>query len=429
MNSKKSQQLFEQAKLFIPGGVNSPVRAFKSVGMTPLFIEKAIGSHIFDVDGNEYIDLVGSWGPLILGHSHPQVVEAIQKATLAGTSYGAPHYGEIQLAEMICDAFPSIDKVRLVNSGTEAAMSAVRLARAFTKRDKIVKFAGCYHGHADTFLIQAGSGLLTGGVPTSPGVPAGLINDTIVCRYNDLDSVRAVFEGEGGRKIAAIIVEPMAGNMGLVLPDIEFLYGLRELCTEYGSLLIFDEVISGFRVTYGGLQNLLGVEADLTCLGKIIGGGLPVGAYGGRREIMDIIAPEGPVYQAGTLSGNPLAVAAGIATLKILRDESCYDKLDVNSYVLETRLRTVFEETEAEVAINRYGSMFSLFFTGEEVTDYESAMTADVNKYRNFFAGMLKQGVYLPPSQFEVCFLSCAHNEEDVEKTAEAVWCVLNDQV
>jgi len=393
--------------------------------MDPVFIARGEGARVFDVDGNEYIDYVCSWGPLILGHAHPQVVEAIQKATRDGTSYGAPHPGEVELAEMICQAIPSIDKVRLVNSGTEAAMSAVRLARAYTRRDKIIKFAGCYHGHADSFLIQAGSGLMTGGVPTSPGVPAGLAGDTIVCPYNDLEVVRAAFELKGA-EIAAVIVEPMAGNMGLVLPDIEFLHGLRELCTAWGSLLIFDEVITGFRVTYGGLQNLLGIKPDLTCLGKIIGGGLPVGAYGGRKEIMDLIAPEGPVYQAGTLSGNPLAVAAGIATLKLLRADNFYDDLNVKTYILETRLRTIFEETGIPVAINRYGSMFSLFFTEEEVTDYESVLTADTKMYSRFFAGMLEQGIYLPPSQFEVCFVSAAHRLEEIERTAEAVWRVFN---
>jgi glutamate-1-semialdehyde 2,1-aminomutase len=420
----KSSLHFEKAKMFIPGGVNSPVRAFKSVGMDPLFIARAQGARVFDVDNNEFIDYVCSWGPLILGHSHPQVVEAVQKAALLGTSYGASHPGEVELAEMICQAIPSIDMVRLVNSGTEAAMSAIRLARAYTQRDKIIKFAGCYHGHADSFLIQAGSGLLTGGVPNSPGVPAGLTRDTIVCRYNDLDSVRLAFD-KIGDEIAAVIIEPMAGNMGLVLPDVEFLHGLRELTTEYGALLIFDEVITGFRVTYGGLQNLLGIKPDLTCLGKVIGGGLPVGAYGGQRDIMRLVAPEGPVYQAGTLSGNPLAVAAGIATLKLLRDGEIYDDLEVKTYILETRLRTVFEETGIPVAINRYGSMFCLFFSEEEVTDYESAIKADTKMYNQFFSGMLERGIYLPPSQFEVCFVSSAHGMEDIDQTSEIARLVL----
>ncbi|MGE5544718.1 MAG: glutamate-1-semialdehyde 2,1-aminomutase [Bacillota bacterium] len=424
MKIDKSKRYFEKAQTVIPGGVNSPVRAFKSVGMDPLFIARGEGARVYDVDNNEFIDYVGSWGPLILGHSHPQVVEAVQKAALLGTSYGAPHPGEIELAEMICQAIPSIEMVRLVNSGTEAAMSAIRLARAYTRRDKIVKFTGCYHGHADSFLIQAGSGLLTGGVPTSPGVPAGLINDTIVCRYNDLDSVRLVFD-KMGATIAAVIIEPMAGNMGLVLPDVEFLYGLRELTADNGALLIFDEVITGFRVTYGGLQNLLGIHPDLTCLGKIIGGGLPVGAYGGRKEIMRLMAPEGPVYQAGTLSGNPLAVAAGIATLRTLKTGEIYDDLEVKTYLLETQLRTVFEETGVPVAINRYGSMFSLFFTEEEVTDYESALKADTKTYSRFFAGMLERGIYLPPSQFEVCFVSSAHEMRDIDKTSETARQVL----
>lgn len=424
MKFDKSSCYFEKARMVIPGGVNSPVRAFKSVGMEPIFIARGEGARVFDVDNNEFIDYVGSWGPLILGHSHPLVVEAVQKAALSGTTYGAPHPGEIELAEMICQAIPSIDMVRLVNSGTEAAMSAIRLARAYTKRDKIIKFAGCYHGHADSFLIQAGSGLLTGGVPTSPGVPAGLIGDTIVCRYNDLDSVKAVFD-QMGTSIAAVIIEPMAGNMGLVLPDVEFLHGLRELTSAHEALLIFDEVITGFRVTYGGLQNLLGIQPDITCLGKIIGGGLPVGAYGGRKEIMGMMAPEGSVYQAGTLSGNPLAVAAGIATLQLLRDGEIYDDLEVKTYVLETRLRTVFEETGIPVAINRYGSMFCLFFSEEEVTDYESALKADTRMYKAFFAGMLERGIYLPPSQFEVCFVSSAHEMKDIDRTAETARQVL----
>ena len=420
MKFVRSSSLFSKARTVIPGGVNSPVRAFKSVGMEPLFITRGQGARIFDADGNEFIDYVGSWGPLILGHSHPRVVEAIQTAAGMGTSYGAPHQGEVELAEMICQAIPSMDMVRLVNSGTEATMSAIRLARAFTRRDKIVKFAGCYHGHADSFLIQAGSGLLTGGVPTSPGVPADLIGNTIVCRYNDLDSVRTVFE-QMGTEIAAVILEPMAGNMGLVLPDIEFLHGLRELTAGHEALLIFDEVITGFRVTYGGLQNLLGIEPDLTCLGKIIGGGLPVGAYGGRCDIKRMMAPEGPVYQAGTLSRNPLAVAAGIATLKILEAGELYDDLETKTYVLETRLRTVFEETGLPVAINRYGSMFSIFFTEEDVTDYESALKADTRMYARFFSGMLERGIYLPPSQFETCFVSAAHDIKDIDQTADAV--------
>ncbi|MGE5418378.1 MAG: glutamate-1-semialdehyde 2,1-aminomutase [Acidobacteriota bacterium] len=419
MSIDKSKALFGRARAVIPGGVNSPVRAFKSVGLDPRFIELAAGSKLYDVDGNEYIDYVGSWGPLIMGHAYPEVVEAIKQAAARGTSYGAPHSAEVELAEMICGAFPGMDRVRLVNSGTEAAMSAVRVARAFTGRDKIIKFAGCYHGHADSFLIQAGSGLMTGGVPTSPGVPASLAGDTIVCQYNNYESVHEVFEAQGD-KIAAVIVEPMAGNMGLVLPDVEFLHGLRELTREYGSLLIFDEVITGFRVTYGGVQTLLGITPDLTCLGKIIGGGLPVGAYGGKKRVMDMIAPEGQVYQAGTLSGNPLAVAAGISTLKVLSEGDWYEGLEVKTYILHTKIRTALEEMGADFALNRFGSMFSLFFTEEEVHDYESALTADTELYAKFFAGMLQRGIYLPPSQFEVCFVSCAHTLEDIERTAEA---------
>jgi glutamate-1-semialdehyde 2,1-aminomutase len=394
--------------------------------MNPIFIDSARGSKIYDVDGNEYIDFVGSWGPLILGHAHPEVVAAVQDTAARGTSFGASHPGEVELAEMICRAFPSIDEVRLVNSGTEAAMSAVRLARAYTRRDKIIKFTGCYHGHADSFLIQAGSGLLTSGIPTSPGVPASLAADTIVCPYNDPEAVGEVF-ARAGEQIAAVIVEPMAGNMGLVLPDIEFLHGLREITQEYGSILIFDEVITGFRVKYGGLQDLVGVKPDLTCLGKIIGGGLPVGAYGGNRKIMNLLAPEGPVYQAGTLSGNPLAVAAGIASLKILRSGDWYDRLDVLTHELESRIRTILEETGMALALNRYGSMFSLFFTEQLVTDYESALTSDTDLYKSYFKGMLERGIYLPPSQFEVCFVSCAHSPEDIEKTGQALWEVLSE--
>ncbi|MGE5422952.1 MAG: glutamate-1-semialdehyde 2,1-aminomutase, partial [Ignavibacteriales bacterium] len=357
------------------------------------------------------------------GHAHPAVVSAITEAAARGTSYGACHAGEIELAEMISEAIPSIEKVRLVSSGTEAAMSAIRLARAYTNRPKIIKFAGCYHGHADSFLIQAGSGMLTQGEPNSPGVPESLAKDTLVCEYNHIDSVRAVFE-EFGDEIAAVIVEPMAGNMGLVIPVPDFLIGLRDLTTKFGALLIFDEVITGFRVAYGSMQNLIKVVPDLTCLGKVIGGGLPVGAYGGKREIMDLIAPEGPVYQAGTLSGNPLAVAAGIATLKILAEKDWYEGLDVKTYILTNSIRTILEE--ADMTLNRLGSMFSIFCTDESVTDYASVMTSNTEKYSKFFAAMLERGIYLPPSQFEVCFVSCAHSLDDIQKTVEAVKEVLD---
>jgi len=420
MERTKSEQLFARAQDLIPGGVNSPVRAFKAVGMNPVFVKSSKGSKIYDVDGNEYIDYVGSWGPLILGHSHPEVVEAICQAAQRGTSYGAPCEGEVELAELITNAIPSMEKIRMVNSGTEATMSAIRLARAYTGRNKIVKFEGCYHGHADAFLLKAGSGLLTAGVPSSPGVPEAVIQDTLIARYNDLESVKKVFK-EWGRDIAAVIVEPIAGNMGLVLPDIEFLKGLRSMTEFNGSLLIFDEVISGFRICYGGFQNYSNISPDLTTLGKIIGGGLPVGAYGGRKEIMDRVAPNGDVYQAGTLSGNPLAMAAGTATLRILKDNDWYDRLEVMTYVLTTQVKSAFENHDFYYSINRLGSMFCIFFTNEDVHCYESVMKCDTQKYAEFYRELLKEGVYLPPAQFEVSFLSCAHDLNDIEKTVAAV--------
>lgn len=420
LNFRKSEELFAKSQQLIPGGVNSPVRAFKAVGRNPLFIKQGSGSKIYDVDGNEFIDYVCSWGPLILGHSHPGIIQAICDAAEKGSSYGAPCEQEIELAQLICEAIPSIDKVRMVNSGTEATMSAVRLARAYTGRDKILKFEGCYHGHADTFLIKAGSGLLTAGVPTSPGVPEDFARHTLIAKYNDLDSVQEIFE-KSGKDIAAIIIEPVAGNMGLVLPDVEFLRGLRKITELYGSLLIFDEVISGFRTCYGGFQNYAGINPDLTTLGKIIGGGLPVGAYGGKKDIMDRVAPEGDVYQAGTLSGNPLAMAAGAATLKILKDDDWYDRLDVATYMLTNKLKTVFEEHERYYTINRLGSMFSIFFTEKDVSDYEAVKSCDTAEYARFYRQILEMGIYLPPAQFEVCFMSCAHSLQDVEKTVEAV--------
>ncbi len=420
MKREKSEELFTRAQNLMPGGVNSPVRAFESVGLNPVFIKKASGSKIYDVDDNEYIDYVGSWGPLILGHSHPQVVEAICQAAQRGTSYGAPCEGEIELAQLISEAIPSIDRVRMVNSGTEATMSAIRLARAYTGRSKIVKFEGCYHGHADAFLLKAGSGLLTAGIPSSPGVPEAVVQDTLVARFNDLDSVKKLYQ-EWGREIAAVIVEPVAGNMGLVLAEPEFLQGLRSITELNGSLLIFDEVITGFRVCYGGFQNYSNITPDLTTLGKIIGGGLPVGAYGGRKEIMERVAPSGDVYQAGTLSGNPLAMAAGAATLKILKDNDWYDRLEVIGYVLTTQIKTAFEEHDLYYTINRLGSMFCIFFTENDVDNYEAVMSCDTQKYAQFYRELLKEGVYLPPAQFEVSFLSCAHNLEDIDKTIAAV--------
>ncbi len=420
MKREKSEELFARALKLMPGGVNSPVRAFKSVGLNPLFIKQAHGSKIYDVDGNEFIDYVGSWGPLILGHSHPEIVEAICQAAEQGTSYGAPCEGEIELGQLITDAIPSVERVRMVNSGTEATMSAIRLARAYTGRNKIVKFEGCYHGHADAFLLKAGSGLLTVGIPSSPGVPEAVVQDTLVARYNDLDSVIKLFQ-EWGREIAAVIVEPVAGNMGLVLAEPEFLEGLRSITERNGSLLIFDEVISGFRVCYGGFQNYCNVTPDLTTLGKIIGGGLPVGAYGGRKEIMEQVAPSGHVYQAGTLSGNPLAMAAGATTLKILKDNDWYDRLGVMSYVLLTQLKSAFEDHDLYYSINHLGSMFCIFFTESHVDSYDAVMTSDTQKYAQFYRELLKEGIYLPPAQFEVNFLSCAHSMEDVDKTIAAV--------
>lgn len=420
MSLDRSKELFATAREHIPGGVNSPVRAFKAVGMDPLFIRKARGSKVYDVDGNSFIDYVCSWGPLILGHAHPQVVEAICRAAELGTSYGAPCEGEVELAAMICEAIPSIEKVRMVSSGTEATMSAVRLARAYTGRNKIVKFAGCYHGHGDSFLIKAGSGLLTAGVPNSPGVPAALASQTLVADYNDIDSVAGLFE-QCSNDIAAVIVEPVAGNMGLVLPEPGFLSGLRELTEKYEALLIFDEVISGFRFCYGGYQNIAGITPDLTTLGKIIGGGLPVGAYGGRREIMDLIAPEGDVYQAGTLSGNPLAMAAGAASLKLLQADNFYAGLEARAARLTDGLTAVLAEHNLKYCLNHCRSLFCLFFTGEQVDNYAAVLSCDTAKYAEFFRSLLQEGIYFPPSQFELCFVSSAHQPEDIENTLLAV--------
>lgn len=420
MDTKKSARLFREAQKYMPGGVNSPVRAFKSVGLQPLLINRGYGSKIYDEDDNQYIDYVCSWGPLILGHSRPEIVRAISSAAEKGTSFGASCAGEIELAKQICEAFPAMDRVRLVNSGTEATMSAVRLARAFTGRDKIIKFEGCYHGHADSFLIKAGSGLLTTGIPTSPGVPKSFIDQTIVCKYNDLESVKKAFM-VSGPDIAAVIVEPVAANMGLINPRPGFLQGLRDITSLYGSLLIFDEVITGFRVCYGGMQTELEIKPDLTTLGKIIGGGLPVGAYGGRRELMDMVAPQGDVYQAGTLSGNPIAMAAGITALRILKENNPYDKIGKLATMLTDGIQSLIKSYDLDCTINQYGSMFSLFFTEGPVHDYESVLRCDTRKYAQYFKQMLYSGVYLPPSQFEVCFVSDAHTEEDIDKTLQAI--------
>lgn len=415
-----STALYEEAKKIIPGGVNSPVRAFKSVNLNPVFIRRGEGSHIYDADGNSYIDYVGSWGPLILGHRHPHVVEALERCVRdIGTSFGAPTELENILAAMIVEAVNSIDMVRLVNSGTEATMSAIRLARGYTGRNKIVKFEGCYHGHADFLLIKAGSGALTLGMPTSPGIPPGSAVNTIVANYNDLEGLTEVFKAEG-EDIAAVIVEPVAGNMGVIPPAPGFLEGLRNLTRAYGSLLIFDEVMTGFRVAYGGAQELYGITPDLTCLGKIIGGGLPVGAYGGKREIMENVSPAGPVYQAGTLSGNPLAVTAGIATLEIIRQPGVYEQLEQRSQVLANGLAEAAGEAGVEVCLNRVGSMMCCFFTGKPVNDYASACTSDTDQYAAFFKAMLEQGIYLAPSQFESAFMSLAHDTGDIDKTLEA---------
>lgn len=418
---QKSQELFEKAQRVIPGGVNSPVRAFKSVGMNPPFIARGDGSRMWDMDGNEYIDYVCSWGPLILGHRHPAVVQAIQQCLERGTTYGAPTDLEVTLAEKVVEALPAVEMVRMVNSGTEATMSALRLARAYTNRKKIVKFEGCYHGHHDSLLIKAGSGALTHGVPTSPGVPEDIAGNTINACYNDLELLEKIFT-EVGSDIAAIIVEPLAGNMGIVAPAEGFLLGLRSLCNKYGSLLIFDEVITGFRLSYGGAQSYYKVMPDLTCLGKIIGGGLPVGAYGGPKEIMQMISPAGPVYQAGTLSGNPLAMTAGIATLEQLQRPGVYEELDRKSALLAQGLAQAAQAANVAVSFNRTQSLQTCFFTKEAVRDFATAASSDTQRYATFFRSMLEQGIYLAPSQFEASFVSLAHTVKDIERTVEAAF-------
>ncbi|RPH48979.1 MAG: glutamate-1-semialdehyde-2,1-aminomutase [Desulfobacteraceae bacterium] len=419
MKRKNSNRLFLQARKLIPGGVNSPVRACKSVGSEPLFIDRAEGCMVYDADGNGYIDYIGSWGPMILGHRHPAVVKAVNAALKKGTSFGAPTEPEIRLAEIIVEALPSVEMVRMVNSGTEAAMSAIRLARGFTGRDMIIKFDGCYHGHSDSLLVEAGSGVATLGIPGSPGVPESFVAGTLSLPYNDIKSVKEAMK-KHGRKVACIIVEPVAGNMGLVPPADGFLEALREVTEKSGSLLIFDEVMTGFRVAYGGAQSLYKIMPDLTCLGKIIGGGLPVGAYGGKREIMEQIAPCGPIYQAGTLSGNPLAMAAGIATLTRIKKPGFYDLLNERSEQLLTGLTEAARKSGMEVSAARVGSMLGLFFTGCRVTDYNSAKTSDLNLFSAFYRNMLKEGIYLAPSQFEALFVSSAHTEKHIEKTIEA---------
>ena len=413
---KQSERLFEKAQGYIPGGVNSPVRAGKSVGMHPPFIAGANGALIRDVDGNEYIDYIGSWGPMILGHAHPEVLVAIEEKCALGTSYGAPTELEVIMAEIIVEMVSSIEMVRMVNSGTEATMSAIRLARGYTGRKKIVKFDGCYHGHADSLLVSAGSGVATLGIPGSPGVPEDLARHTISLPFNDIQAVDQAFE-KYGPEIACIIVEPIPGNMGVVIPDNAFLKRLRAVTGEHGALLIFDEVISGFRVAPGGAQEIYGIHPDLTCLGKIIGGGLPVGAYGGKKEIMLRLAPEGDIYQAGTLSGNPLAMAAGIATLKILKQGKLYTELEQKSDILFSGLENAARDADIEIVINRVGSMGTLFFTTKPVSDFATAKESDQGLFKKYYRSMLEQGIYLAPSPFEASFISAAHTNEMIEKT------------
>lgn len=416
MKQDVSERLFAQAQEAIPGGVNSPVRACRSVGTKPVFIQRGEGSRIFDEDGNAYIDYVGSWGPMILGHTHPDVIEAIRGVLGRGTSFGAPTDLEIELAEMVIDAVPSVEMVRMVNSGTEATMSAIRLARGFTGRDLLIKFDGCYHGHADTLLVEAGSGVATLGIPGSPGVPEAFVQMTLSLPYNDPERVSDVISKKGDN-IAAVIVEPVAGNMGLVPPEPGFLETLRALTQDRGIILIFDEVMTGFRIAYGGAQALYDVLPDLTCMGKVIGGGLPVGAYGGKKDIMKKVAPEGPVYQAGTLSGNPVAMAAGIATLKCLQQSRFYETLDAKSHTLEVGLREAVAKAGLPVVTNRVGSMMGLFFTEERVSDFATAKTSDLTTFAEYYKGMLERGIYLAPSQFEALFVSSAHNEGDIQAT------------
>ncbi|MCL4535992.1 MAG: glutamate-1-semialdehyde 2,1-aminomutase [Nitrospirae bacterium] len=426
MEIEKSKMLYKRALELMPGGVNSPVRAFKAVGGSPIFIKKAKGSRIYDVDSNEYIDYVLSWGPMIVGHSHPSVVKALKTAIENGTSFGAPTSLEIELAQMVIKAYPSIEKIRMVNSGTEATMSAIRAARGFSKRDKIIKFEGCYHGHANGLLVKAGSGATTFGVPDSPGVPKSYAKNTITLPFNDIKAFKSMVQKEW-KSIACVIVEPVVGNIGCVLPKPGFLEALRKETEKYGIVLIFDEVMTGFRVSFGGAQEYYKVIPDMTCLGKVIGGGLPVGAYGGKREIMSMVAPEGPVYQAGTLAGNPIAMTAGIETLKILSKKDTYEKLEKTMQRLEDGLKDAAKRAGVKTRFYRAGTMFCTYFTDKDVYDYKTAKTSDTERFAKFFMGMLNRGINLAPSQFEAGFISIAHTKADIEKTISAAYRTLTE--
>lgn len=426
MSIRNSEKYYKKARDLMPGGVNSPVRSFSAVGGSPIFISKAKGSYLYDEDGNKYLDFIASWGPLILGHSHPKVVRALKDASVLGTSYGAPCKSEIELAVIVTKSFKSIDLVRMTNSGTEATMSAVRLARGYTGKDYIIKFEGCYHGHADYLLVKAGSGATTFGSPSSPGVPKSFTSKTLLAKFNDIDSVRRLYE-KYGDKIAAVIVEPVAGNMGVVTPQKGFLNELREITKKYESLLIFDEVITGFRLSKGGAQQIFDVYPDITCLGKIIGGGLPVGAFGGRKEIMKHIAPDGPVYQAGTLSGNPLAMAAGIATLKQLGSKSVYNKLEKTTVNFVEEIRGIITKLRIKACVNQIGSMFTIFFNEGEIFNYETATSSNTKIFSKFFKNLLSAGIMFPPSQFESVFISTVHTEKELKFALNSIYKALKD--
>ena len=426
MSIRNSEKYYKKARDLMPGGVNSPVRSFSAVGGSPIFISKAKGSYLYDEDGNKYLDFIASWGPLILGHSHPKVVRALKDASVLGTSYGAPCKSEIELAGIVTKSFKSIDLVRMTNSGTEATMSAVRLARGYTGKDYIIKFEGCYHGHADYLLVKAGSGATTFGSPSSPGVPKSFTSKTLLAKFNDIDSVKRLYE-KYGDKIAAVIVEPVAGNMGVVTPQKGFLNELRKITKKYESLLVFDEVITGFRLSKGGAQQIFDVYPDITCLGKIIGGGLPVGAYGGRKEIMKHIAPDGPVYQAGTLSGNPLAMAAGIATLKQLGSKSVYNKLEKTTVNFVEEIREIITKLRIKACVNQIGSMFTIFFNEGEIYNYETATSSNTKIFSKFFKNLLSAGIMFPPSQFESVFISTVHTEKELKFALNSIYKALKD--